>query len=150
MKSPLRWHILSVGKAKLPFAKPGVEFYLGRIRQFAEVREHIVKAGSRPEESAALHVQSEGCFRLILDERGEQCTSLRLADRLGDWELRGVRQLAVIIGGAEGHEEKLRRSADWLWSLSPLALQHELALIVALEQIYRAYTIRAGLPYHRE
>jgi 23S rRNA (pseudouridine1915-N3)-methyltransferase len=55
----------------------------------------------------------------------------------------------LIIGGAEGHAPPLRDGADWLWALSRLTLQHELALVFALEQLYRAYTINAGLPYHR-
>jgi 23S rRNA (pseudouridine1915-N3)-methyltransferase len=72
-----------------------------------------------------------------------------LAAKLAAWEQRSVKEAAVIIGGADGHTEELRASADWLWSLSKLTLQHELALLICLEQIYRACTIKAGLPYHR-
>jgi 23S rRNA (pseudouridine1915-N3)-methyltransferase len=55
---------------------------------------------------------------------------------------------ALVVGGADGLSERVLESADLLWSLSPLTLQHELALVVALEQIYRAHTILTGLRYH--
>ena len=90
-------------------------------------------------------------LRIVLDERGEQVTSRALAGRLSAWEQSGtVKGVAVLIGGADGHTEELRSSADWLWSLSKLTLQHEMALLLVLEQLYRAYTIKAGTPYHRD
>ena len=62
----------------------------------------------------------------------------------------GKRDIALLIGGADGHTAEVRQAADWVWSLSQLTLQHELALVVLLEQLYRAYTIKAGTPYHRD
>ena len=89
-------------------------------------------------------------FRIVMDERGEQVGSAGLAERVAAWEQGRVKTLAVLIGGADGHTAALRAAADWTWSLSKLTLQHELALVVLYEQIYRAYSIKAGLPYHRE
>jgi 23S rRNA (pseudouridine1915-N3)-methyltransferase len=77
-------------------------------------------------------------------------TSRELAARFSTWEMEAKRDVALLIGGADGHTEEVRREAGWLWSLSRLTLQHELALVVALEQIYRAGTIKNGLPYHRD
>ena len=57
---------------------------------------------------------------------------------------------ALLVGGADGWDDATRQKADLLWALGSLTLQHELALLVALEQIYRAATIKAGTPYHRE
>ena len=57
--------------------------------------------------------------------------------------------VAFLVGGAEGHPEAVREEADLLLSLSPLTLQHELALLVLMEQLYRVLTLRAGHPYHR-
>ncbi|RTG95352.1 23S rRNA (pseudouridine(1915)-N(3))-methyltransferase RlmH, partial [Thermus scotoductus] len=54
-----------------------------------------------------------------------------------------------LVGGAEGYSEGVREGADLLLSLSPLTLQHELALLVLMEQLYRILTLRAGHPYHR-
>jgi 23S rRNA (pseudouridine1915-N3)-methyltransferase len=58
--------------------------------------------------------------------------------------------VAIIVGGSDGHSQPLLDAADFLWSLGPLTLQHELALVVALEQLYRAHTILTGHPYHRD
>jgi 23S rRNA (pseudouridine1915-N3)-methyltransferase len=120
------------------------------LQPFAETKIEYLKNGARETESAALLERSRGLFRIALDERGDQVASLALSQRIARLEQDRVKGVALLIGGAEGHTEELRREADWLWSLSKLTLQHELALVVALEQIYRAYSIKAGLPYHRE
>jgi 23S rRNA (pseudouridine1915-N3)-methyltransferase len=89
-------------------------------------------------------------LRVVLDERGAEVSSRDLAHKITAWEMQGPRDFALLVGGADGHTEALRQAAGWTWSLSRLTLQHELALVVALEQLYRAYTIKAGLPYHRD
>lgn len=145
----MNWHIFAVGRPKLAFAKSGVEEYAPRVRGFAALELSFVKASARDEESAALLKRSAGMHRIALDERGALLPSAAFAERISALEMRGTKNVALLIGGADGHAEALRREADWLWSLSPLTTQHELALVLALEQIYRAYTIKAGLPYHR-
>ena len=77
------------------------------------------------------------------------CHQSRNRQKIGTWEQHGPRDFALLIGGADGHTDELRQAANWTWSLSKLILQHELALVVLLEQLYRAYTIKSGLPYHR-
>ena len=146
----MRFHVVVIGKPKLDFARLGVEEYLSRLRQFAEVRVDFVKATARDRESAALMERTEGMLRVVLDERGEHVDSRGLAKKLAGWEMHGPRDVALIVGGADGHTDELRQAAGWLWSLSRLTLQHELALVVALEQLYRACTIKGGLPYHRD
>jgi 23S rRNA (pseudouridine1915-N3)-methyltransferase len=146
----MRWHIFAIGKPKLDFARSGIEEYAERLKPFVTVRLEYLKAGDRVDESRVLLERSMGMCRVVLDERGDHVTSRDLAKKLGDWEQRGPRDFAVLIGGADGHTDELRKAAGWTWSLSKLTLQHELALVVALEQLYRAYTIKAGLPYHRD
>lgn len=146
----MKWLLLTVGKPALGYAKAGRDEYLGRLAKFAPVEHIIIKeASDRSRESADLLARSEGCLRIVLHERGVQPTSRQLAAKLDQWRLTS-RPVAVIIGGAEGHDKSLLEAADFLWSLGPLTLQHELALVVALEQIYRAHTILAGHPYHRD
>ena len=144
----MRWRIVSVGKPRLAYARQGAEFYLRRLRPLAPVELRPVRAG--PREAEALLKASEGWLRVVLDERGEALRSRAFADRVTRWEDEGVRRVALIVGGAEGLAPEVRAAADWTWSLSPLTLQHELALLVALEQVYRAYTIKRGSAYHRE
>lgn len=146
----MNWVIFAIGKPKLGFARAGVEEYAGRLRAFAPVSLEYLKASGREAESAALLQRSQGMFRIVLDERGEELTSRALAGKISAWEQQSVKTVAFLIGGADGHTEAVRNAAGWTWSLSKLTLQHELALVVLHEQLYRAYTIKAGLPYHRD
>ena len=146
----MRWRLAMVGKPKLAFVAEGIDFYLKRLRRWTAVEVVNVRGGDIAAESRELERVTEGWFRILLDERGQQLRSVELAQKLADWETHGPEKLALIIGGAEGHSPALRKLADWTWSLSSLTLQHEIALLVALEQVYRAYTITRGTPYHRE
>lgn len=146
----MRWHILAIGKPKLDYARLGVEEYLGRLKPFVPAEISYLKAASSEDESAVLLDKSKAMFRVVLDERGEHLPSRHLAKKIGEWEIHARRDLALIVGGADGHSDDVRQAAGWCWSLGKHTLQHELALVVALEQLYRAYTIKAGLPYHRD
>ena len=146
----MRWQVFAIGKPRLDFAKLGIEEYASRMRPFAPVQMNWLKATTQAGESLALVERSKGMFRIVLDERGEEVTSRELAKKISALEMRGKRDIAILIGGADGHTDAVRESAGWLWSLSKLTLQHELALLLAMEQLYRAYTIKSGLPYHRD
>lgn len=143
----MNWRLFAIGKPKLAFASAGIEEYAGRLRPWAPFQIEYMKPSG--DESGSLLKRSEGMFRVVLDERGEQVSSVELARKIDAWEGRSIKSVAVLIGGADGHSATLRDSADWIWSLSRLTLQHELALVVVLEQIYRAYSIKNGTPYHR-
>ena len=146
----MRWHIFAIGKPKLGYARLGVEEYAARLRPFTPVTLNFLKGSSPPVETHALLERSKAMFRVVLDERGDHLTSRELAKKLAGWELHGPRDFALLVGGADGHADEMREAAGWKWSLGKLTLQHELALVVALEQLYRAFTIKAGMPYHRE
>ena len=94
---------------------------------------------------AALPVRS---FKVVLDERGVTCTTRELAQRLERWRMDG-RDLAFVIGGADGVPADLRKEAGWLWSLSPLTLPHALVRVIVAEQLYRAWSLTQNHPYHR-
>lgn len=145
----MKYLILTVGKFSLAYAKAGRDEYLTRLAKFATVGKLAVKPSSPFAEGADLLGRSEGCFRVVLHERGTTLNSRQLADKVGEWRL-NARPVAIILGSADGHSGPMIDAADFLWSLSPLTLQHELALVVALEQLYRAHTILAGHPYHRD
>ncbi len=145
----MNWRILTVGKPALAYAREGCAEYIKRIRRLAAIEHITVKASAPARESAQLLGRSEGCFRVVLDETGKQLTSRQLASKIDQWR-QASRPVAVMIGGANGHAPEMLESAGLLWSLGSLTLQHELALVVVLEQIYRAHTILAGHPYHRD
>ena len=91
----------------------------------------------------------EGCYKVALDERGRGCTTRELVQRIESWQMEG-RDVAFLIGGADGLAHSIKREADWLWSLSPLTLPHGLVRVLVAEQLYRAYSILKHHPYHRE
>ncbi len=145
----MKWSIVAVGKPKLKFARAGIENYLGRIGRVAEVEFVSVKASNARQEGAELLARSRGAYRIVMDERGREYSSVEFADYVGELRDRGIRWMALLIGGADGHEEETRRESEAVWALSQLTLQHELATLIAVEQVYRTHTILAGGPYHR-
>jgi 23S rRNA (pseudouridine1915-N3)-methyltransferase len=85
---------------------------------------------------------------VALDEGGSTCDTQALADKLADWRMEG-RDIAMLVGGADGLPAVCLERADETLSLSKLTFPHELVRVIVAEQIYRAWTILAGHPYHR-
>jgi 23S rRNA (pseudouridine1915-N3)-methyltransferase len=143
------WKIIAAGKPKLPFAAAGIQEYLHRIQRFAPCETRFLALAKPEQLRSRILEESRQSFRVVLDERGDQSSSQELADLISEHQLRGTRRISLIVGGAEGNSEEIRQEANRVWALSRLTLQHELALLIAMEQIYRAYSILAGAPYHR-
>jgi 23S rRNA (pseudouridine1915-N3)-methyltransferase len=143
--------IIVAGKPALTYAKVGVEEYLKRLSRTGGHKLIVIKAGSREDVSARLLERSQGCYRIALDERGTQLTTRKLAEKLAALEMRGdVKSVAFLIGAADGHTPELREMCDFTLTLSLFTLQHELALLVLLEQLYRVESLKSGSPYHRD
>jgi 23S rRNA (pseudouridine1915-N3)-methyltransferase len=85
---------------------------------------------------------------VVLDERGTTLTSTGLAERLGKWRDQGVRQVAFVVGGAYGLTDAVRQRADLVLSLSAMTFPHQLVRVLFAEQLYRAFSILRGTPYH--
>ncbi len=137
----MRLRVVAVGRPRLAYAALGVEEYARRIGRYAPLELLFVK---RPEE---LLPRAQGHYKVVLDERGRLFSTEELSRLFRGFE--GER-VAFLVGGAEGHPQAVREEADLLLALSPLTLQHELALLVLMEQLYRVLTLRAGHPYHRK
>ncbi len=90
-----------------------------------------------------------GSVRVVLDEQGKAFPTRELAQRIGGWQQLG-RDVAFVIGGADGTAAALRDDADLVWSLSPLTLPHGLVRVVLAEQLYRASSMLKNHPYHRD
>lgn len=129
--------MLAVGRPRL-FARE-IERYAERLRPFGLTLGFVRR-------QKELFARSEGMRRVVLDERGRLFTTLELARFLQGW---AGERVAFLVADAEGFGEEDRRRADLLLALSPLTLQHELALLVLMEQLYRVHTLWAGHPYHR-
>lgn len=143
--------VIVAGKPALAYAKVGVEEYLKRLGRFGNHELVVIKAGSSEEVSQRLLERSDGCHRIAMDERGEMLTTRKLHQRIESLEMRGdVKSLAFLIGAADGHTQALRDACDGLLAVSSMTLQHELALLVLLEQLYRVASIKTKSPYHRD
>ena len=100
------------------------------------------------EGAAVLAVLPKDTHVIALDGRGKPWSSEQLADELARWRM-GGRDIAILIGGPDGHAPEVLARADQRWSLGPLTLPHMLVRLVVVEQLYRAVSILGGHPYHR-
>lgn len=108
-------------------------------------------AATRVLEKEALRIEAalqKDVIKIVLDETGKAVTTQQLAQRLARWR-DDARDVAFVIGGADGTAARLKSGADWLWSLSPLTLPHGLVRVMLAEQLYRAVSILNNHPYHR-
>ena len=142
----MKWKIIAIGKPALGFARDGSAEYLKRLKHYTQAELVFAKDDARQLQAAA------GCDVCIaLDERGHNLATRELVQKADAWEMDGgVKEVAVLIGASDGHSQVQRDRADELWAFGKITLQHELALVVLLEQLYRAYTIKRGEPYHRD
>ncbi len=138
--------LIVVGKMHQPFLAL-VEQYLKRCGRFQVAVELIeLKENKKVEEK--ILTKAEKDFLILLDENGQEKNSRELAEFF-DQKMMDGWDLALVIGGADGHSEELKQRADFLLSLSQLTLPHELATVVCAETIYRSLSISNGHPYHR-
>lgn len=155
--------IVAVGRLKSGPERELIERYrgllggLGRSRRFkplniielSEGRAQQPELRQQDEGQRLLAASSEAGLRVVLDERGTQMTSRQLSDFLASERDSGTREIAFLIGGADGHADTVKAKAEKMMGLSRLTLPHGLARILLAEQLYRAMTILAGHPYHR-
>jgi len=160
----VRFHILLPGKLRQAPCRDLFEDYAARSRAFGatvsfeSVRQQADRGASPAEEAEALSREAAallarvppGARVVALDERGDQPTSRELATRLARWREAGAGDVAFLIGSARGLGEEALAKASWRLSLSRLTLPHELAAALLAEQLYRALSILAGHPYHRD
>lgn len=151
----MKLRIATIGKEKAGVFAPAIEEYqrrLGRYCRFSSVELPASRRSGEParaEEASALLKLRQPREKLVaLDERGKQLSSAELADFLAKAQNDGA-DLLFVIGGDEGLDESVRKAAHLVLSLSRMTLPHRLARVVLLEQLYRAFTILRGEPYHK-
>jgi 23S rRNA (pseudouridine1915-N3)-methyltransferase len=139
-----------IGKTKQPAVEDLTNHYLKRLSRYVDVEGLALK-----DEAALMNLAERGgssrpkVALVLLDTMGKQLSSEELARFLGDYQDRNPLPLLFAVGPADGFTEQARRSARSVLSLGKMTLAHELARVVLLEQLYRAYTILKGHPYHR-
>jgi 23S rRNA (pseudouridine1915-N3)-methyltransferase len=157
--------LLAFGKLKTPGMEESASYYRKLIRTFVPIEEVELKPLAVPDKSAAsrariqekeasilseklaLCLSGRGAFYL-LDEGGKERSTQQWAQLVTDWEASSIPEIALCIGSSLGFAPELRKQARGILSLGPQTLPHELARVVLLEQIYRAWSVTRGHPYH--
>ena len=155
----MRLVIVAVGQRVPDWAQTAWDDYAKRFPHEIKMELKAVKTEPRGSKTldtlyAAERVRIEaaipkGARVVVLDERGTTLTTQALATRLTDWQLSGG-DVALVIGGPDGIEPAFRQSAHERIRLSDLTLPHAFARVLLIEQLYRAWSINANHPYHRE
>jgi len=136
-------HIVARGKIGRSPEAELTDRYLKRIAWPTKVTELPEKGGLLPDAAS-------NAVTVVLDERGKALSSMELAKKLEGWRDTGRRETRFLLGAADGHEEDLRGKADLLLSFGPATWPHMLARAMLAEQLFRATSILANHPYHRE
>jgi 23S rRNA (pseudouridine1915-N3)-methyltransferase len=136
-------HIVARGKIGRSPEADLVDRYVKRIAWPTKVTELPDRGGKLPDATA-------GGVSVVLDERGEVLSSMQLAKTLERWRDSGKREARFLIGAADGHDDKERAGADLLLSFGPATWPHLLVRAMLAEQLFRATSILANHPYHRE
>jgi len=155
----MRIHLVSVSARVPAWVSAGYEQYATRLRGEVSLQLHEVALARRGRgDSAASLMRDEarriatalptGTHRVALEATGSQWSTEQLRDQLDRW-LAGGRDVTMLIGGPDGLDPALSASCEQHWSLSKLTLPHPLVRVIVAEQLYRAWSLLRGHPYHR-
>lgn len=155
----MRLRLAAVGTRMPAWVDEGFADYAARMPRECRLELRALPLGKRTRQSSPgpamedegrrLLAATEGCTRVCLDVRGRAVDTPGLARKLQGW-LQSGRDVALLVGGPDGLAPGCLEAADWRWSLSPLTLPHGLVRVLVAEQLYRAWTLLSGHPYHRE
>ncbi len=155
----MRIHLIAVGTRMPAWVAAGYQEYARRMPRECSLHLVEIASGRRGKSAAAMQARErEGrhmlaalpkdCRVIALDVRGQAWSTGALARQLQDW-LGAGRDIALLVGGPDGLAPECLARADESWSLSPLTFPHALVRVLLAEQLYRAWTLGTGHPYHR-
>jgi 23S rRNA (pseudouridine1915-N3)-methyltransferase len=153
--------LYNIGKTEAPYLRTGVEEYIRRISHFIDfsvVDLPSVKHGKnltsdvlcKKEGEMLLHALTNSGFIILLDEKGKEYSSRSFSEYLNRIMNQGVRQISFVTGGAYGFSKEVYAVAQHKFSLSQMTFTHQIVRLVFLEQLYRAFTLIKGIPYHND
>ncbi len=152
--------LLFVGKTREKFLANGIDYYLGKLNHYVKARTKIIKPEpiketsnpsvvvARESERIIKAIKNDGLL-VVLDREGEETDSVGLARLVLKLQRGGHRRIFFVIGGPLGVSGELKKRAHHVLSLSKLTFTHEMARLILLEQLYRAFTIIRGEKYHK-
>ena len=152
--------LITVGKTVVPWVKEGLDEYASRLKHYIsfEIKEIPELKGTSAlsesqikEKEGALILKAAGSSEIILlDEHGKQFRSIEFAEEIRRKLAHASKDISFVIGGAYGFSPEVYAAADGKISLSPMTFNHQMVRTVFAEQLYRAFTIIKGEPYHHE
>jgi len=152
----MRIRFIWPGKTKDERLRSLIDEYTIRLSRFTkcevvEVRESRTReaAAVNKESSRILEAIGDSNLAVLLDLNGRELSSQELASQVQRWENDAVKEMALVIGGPDGLSPEVQSRADVRWRLTRMTLTHEMARVLAAEQLYRAYAINRGLPYQK-
>jgi|SRR5687768_10896387 len=150
----MKFRFIWIGKTKDKYWKALQEEYLKRLSHFArcevsEIRDSAPHETKEIEGKRILNLLNPKNFVCLLDVSGRQMGSTDLAREIEKWQLRGTKEVTFLIGGADGVSAEISEIADFRLSLSFMTFTHDMARVILLEQLYRAFTIINGFPYQK-
>ena len=150
----MKFRFVWIGKTRDKNWRALQDEYLARLAHFikcetTEIRDSQPHENSEIEGKRILENLNHSNFVCLLDVAGRASSSHELAQTIENWQNRGHKEIAFVIGGATGASPAVVEKADYSLSLSRLTLTHEMARVVLIEQLYRAYTIIKGFPYQK-
>ncbi len=150
----MKFHFIWVGKTKDKHYEALQENYLQRLSHFVKYSVTTIKDKAKHESveiegNRILEKVNQSSFVCILDVKGRSIGSRKLAKEIEKWQVRGLKEITFIIGGFEGLSSEVVKRADYSLSLSFLTFTHEMARVILIEQLYRAYSIINGYPYQK-
>lgn len=151
--------IWSVGKENEPFIADGLAYYFQKTAPYNPVSLVILQPAKKnattdiertrqQEEAMILKKLQPSHYLILLDERGKQLNSIQWSQQMQQLMNQGTKTLVLLIGGAFGVTDAVRKQAKQCWSLSPLVFPHQLVRLIVAEQVYRAFSILNNSPYH--
>jgi 23S rRNA (pseudouridine1915-N3)-methyltransferase len=152
--------VLFLGKTKETYLADGIADYADRLSRYAplaikEIKDrggknnHPSSVILRQEGEALLKARTKNHLLVALDRKGIALSSKKIADMIEDWQGRGIKGVSFVIGGPLGLSSEVVAQADYVVSFSKMTFTHEMARLILLEQLYRAFTINAGTGYHK-
>jgi 23S rRNA (pseudouridine1915-N3)-methyltransferase len=150
----MKFQFIWIGKTKDKNWRALQDEYMRRLSHFVkceivEIRDSAPHESPEIEGNRILQLLNQNSFVCLLDVKGRSLSSFDLAREITNWQNRGLKEIAFIIGGAEGVSAAVSEKANYMLSLSFLTFTHEMARVVLLEQLYRGYTIIKGFPYQK-
>ncbi|MGB7208177.1 MAG: 23S rRNA (pseudouridine(1915)-N(3))-methyltransferase RlmH [Pyrinomonadaceae bacterium] len=150
----MKFRFIWIGKTKDKNWKALQDEYLERLSHFVkceivEVRDSASHETKEIEGKRILELLNQKSFVCLLDVTGRAISSSEMAKEIEKWQNRSLKEITFIIGGADGISDEVRKIADFMLCLSFMTFTHDMARVIVLEQLYRAYTIINGFPYQR-